>query len=121
LCYNVAVSGWILVYYATTAGRCPVQEYLDDLGPVEAAKVSFDLDLLKAFGLNLGAPYVRSLQGKLWELRTRGRNQHRILYCDASGRRLILLHAFTKKTAKTPPGEIETAMRRLVDYQERER
>ena len=31
----------------------------------------------------------------------------------------ILLHAFVKKTQKTPSKEIDTAKRRLRDYQER--
>ncbi|MCL5264550.1 MAG: type II toxin-antitoxin system RelE/ParE family toxin [Chloroflexi bacterium] len=31
----------------------------------------------------------------------------------------MLLHAFTKKTSSTPPAEIDTAMRRMADYQER--
>lgn len=79
----------------------------------------FDLDLLEFFGLDLGAPYVRSIRGKLWELRTAGQTQHRIFYFAASGKRLVLLHALTKKTPKTPPTEIGTAMRRMADYQER--
>jgi phage-related protein len=37
-----------------------------------------------------------------------------------SGRRFVLLHAFTKKTQKTPAAEIETAKRRMADYLERE-
>ncbi|HEY8884874.1 MAG TPA: type II toxin-antitoxin system RelE/ParE family toxin [Chloroflexota bacterium] len=32
---------------------------------------------------------------------------------------MILLHAFTKKTPKTPSREIAVAERRLADYQER--
>ncbi|MBI2862941.1 MAG: type II toxin-antitoxin system RelE/ParE family toxin [Chloroflexi bacterium] len=43
------------------------------------------------------------------------------MHFAASGRQLVLLHAFTKKTQKTPPAEIDTAMRRMADYQERMR
>jgi phage-related protein len=42
-----------------------------------------------------------------------------VLYFAASGRRLVLLHAFTKKTPRTPRGEIAMAERRLDDYQDR--
>lgn len=107
------------MYYETPNGRCPVQEYLDRLEAEEAAKVRFDLDLLESFGVELGAPYVRTVRGKLWELRTTGRNQHRVFYFAASGKRLVALHAFTKKTPKTPQADIETALRRMADYQER--
>jgi phage-related protein len=113
------VSAWTLVYYQTPAGRFPVMEYLSGLDPKERARVTFDLDLLWEYGLLLGAPHVRNVKGKLWELRTRGRTQHRVLYFAVSGQRLVLLHAFTKKTPQTPPGEIDTAVRRAADYLER--
>lgn len=80
-----------------------------------------DLETLRAFGLQLNAPLVKSIKGKLWELRTTGRNQHRILYFAVSGKRLVLLHGFTKKTQKTPVGEIETALRRMATFQRGER
>jgi phage-related protein len=67
----------------------------------------------------LGAPKVKHLQGKLWELRSRGRVQHRVLYVAIVERRLLILHAFTKKTPRTPPQEIQTALARWQDYQAR--
>ncbi|MBI2909636.1 MAG: type II toxin-antitoxin system RelE/ParE family toxin [Chloroflexi bacterium] len=115
----MAVSAWELVFYETIAGQRPVQDYLNDLSDNERAKVTFHLDLLSAFGLGLGAPHVRGIRGKLWELRATGHTQHRIFYFAASGRRLVLLHAFTKKTPRTPPAEIHTAARRMDDYLER--
>lgn len=96
-----------------------MKEYLLGLDAKERARVTFDLDLLEEYGLGLGAPHARCVQGKLWELRTRGRTQHRVFYFAASGRRLVLLHAFTKKTPQTPAGEIDTAIRRAADYLER--
>jgi phage-related protein len=113
------VSDWQLDYYETARGRCPVQEYLDGLSGKEAARVTHDLDLLETFGIALGAPYVKSLGQKLYELRTTGRPQHRVLYVAVTGRRLLLLHAFTKKTQKTPAAEIATARDRLADYEAR--
>ena len=104
------------MYYQTETGRCPVREYVAGLDAEERTKVTFDLDMLEDFGVTLGAPYVRSIGGKLWELRTSGRTQHRILYFAVSGRRIVLVHAFTKKTQKTPPSEIETARHRMADY-----
>ena len=78
------------------------------------------LQLLRDFGLELGLPHVRPMGQKLWELRVRSRRQHRVLYFAARGERLVLLHAFTKQTQQTPRGEIETALRRMDDYQVRE-
>ena len=110
---------WELVYYETARGHCPVQEYLDGLDDREAAKVLFDFDLLEDLGTALGAPHVKKISGKIWELRTTGRLQHRTFYFAASGRQIVLLHAFTKKTQKTPRAEIEIAGRRMDDYLQR--
>lgn len=109
------------MYFRDSSGRYPVKEYIAGLDPKERAKVRYDLDLLKQFGVDLGRPYVRSLGGKLWELRTTGRVQHRTLYFAVAGRRLVLIHAFAKKTQKTPQAEISTAMRRIGEYLERAR
>ena len=113
------MSDWELVFYETAAGRCPVVEFLDRLDTREAAVVTEDLDLLESFGIDLGPPKTKQIHGKLWELRSRGRSQHRVFYVAVTGRRIVLLHAFTKKTQKTPPQEIQTARQRLRDYEQR--
>lgn len=109
---------WQLVLYTTAAGRSPVAEYLDGLSAQEAARVTKELELLAEFGSDLGEPHVRKVDRKLWELRVRGKLQHRVLYFAAAEQKLVLLHAFTKKTQRTPPGELETARRRMADYLE---
>jgi phage-related protein len=59
-------------------------------------------------------PYTRPLGNKLWEIRLSGQaGIARVIYVAASNRRLVLLHAFTKKTQKTPPAAIDTALRRM--------
>ena len=67
----------------------------------------------------MGMPYVRHLTGKLWELRiSSGRLDYRLLYFAHTGRRFVLLHAFSKKTQKTPRREIEIALRRMAELLE---
>jgi phage-related protein len=72
-------------------------------------------ELLEKFGpQNVGLPHVRSLEQKLWEMRLRGRDGiGRAIYVAATGQRLIVLHAFVKRTQKTPRSEIELALRRF--------
>jgi phage-related protein len=113
------MSGWELVYYATARGRSPVQDYLDGLDATEADAVVQALDLLEEFGVAIGGTWTKHIHGKLWELRCRGQNQHRVFYVAATGRRLVVLHAFTKKTRQTPLQEIKTAEQRLRDYEQR--
>jgi phage-related protein len=59
---------------------------------------------------------VKHLEGRLWELRITGRDGiSRAIYVTASGRRMVILRAFVKKTQKTPPRELELARQRARD------
>ena len=83
------------------------------------AKMTRVIDLLETYGPhNVREPYVKPLGGKLWEMRMKG--QHgitRAIYVAASGRRLIVLHAFVKKTQRTPRRAIELARRRAMEIE----
>jgi phage-related protein len=61
-------------------------------------------------------PYASHIEGPLWELRAgAGR-----LFCFMdTGERFILLHAYRKKSQKAPRREIDTALRRMREFQER--
>jgi phage-related protein len=114
------MDAWTIEYYETADGYSPVLEYLAALVVEDAKQVADEIDFLEALGIAVGMPHVRSIQGsRLWELRIRGRNHHRIFYVTVRGRRLSLLHAFAKKTQKTPNREIRAAERYLADYEER--
>ena len=61
-------------------------------------------------------PYVKHLQGKLWEMRLTGRDGiSRALYVAASGQRVVVVRVFIKKTQKTPAREIRLALERAKD------
>ncbi len=65
---------------------------------------------------SLGEPHVKHLEGKLWELRLTGRDGiARALYVTATGRRVVVVRAIVKKTQKTPPAEIDLALRRAKE------
>jgi phage-related protein len=64
----------------------------------------------------LPANSVKHLDEKLWELRISGRDGiSRAIYLMASGRRMIILRVFVKKTQKTPPHELELARQRAKE------
>ena len=59
---------------------------------------------------------VKHLEDELWELRVTGRDGiSRALYVTATGRRMVILRVFIKKTRKTPPRELEVARRRAKE------
>lgn len=67
---------------------------------------------------NVGMPHVRSLSGtgSLWEIRMSGKDGiARAIYVKASGQRLVVVHAFQKKTQKTPKTALETARKRAKE------
>jgi len=103
-------------YYRTSSGRCPVRDYIESLDDDLRARIKNALLSLCEEHPRVLTVSIKHLPRELWEVRVTGRNrsQHRILYAVA-GERLLLLHAFTKKSQRTPQREIETAARRLSD------
>ena len=73
--------------------------------------------MIRELGLErLREPYVKHLQGKLWEMRMTGRDGiSRAIYVTATGKRVVIVRAFVKKTQKTPRDEIELALRRAEE------
>ena len=71
--------------------------------------------LLCRFGpQHVGMPYVRPLGKKLWEIRLTGKaGIGRVIYTATARRRLIVLHAFIKKTNQTPTRALNLALKRL--------
>ena len=111
------MSNWTVENYIDARGHSPVEEFFNQLAANDRARIDQTIRLLEEFGLQLGPPYVKHLEGKLWELRVRaGRRFYRVIYFTFTGQRFILLHAFLKKTQKTPRREIATAERRLADF-----
>jgi len=109
---------WIIDYYKTASGRVPVEKFIDSLTTKAQVKISDALDLLKEFGINLGLPHVKKIIGtSLWELRTLGKNNIRIFYITKKGNTFLLLHGFQKKKQKTDKKEIDTALKRLAEYE----
>jgi phage-related protein len=100
-------------------------ESLNDTVSQELAELPADMRarltrlslLIEHHGLpGLPASAVKHLDDKLWELRVTGRDGiARAIYVTASGRRVIILRAFVKKSQKTPAHELEVARRRAKE------
>ena len=74
-------------------------------------------ELIVAVGLDrVGPPHVRHLTGPLWEMRMRGREGiSRALYVTVSGKRIVIVRVFMKKTRKTPRRESDLALKRAEE------
>lgn len=75
------------------------------------------VQLIESAGLpNVREPYVKHLEGSLWEMRMKGKDGiARAVYVTASKQRIIVVRVFAKKTQKTPRREIELAFMRAKE------
>jgi phage-related protein len=102
-------------------------EFLNDAVEAEFLAIPKDIqarlvriaELIESHGLeNLGMPYVRHLQDKLWEIRGKGKSGiARALYVTVVGRRVVIVRVFVKKSQKTPSGEIALALSRAKEIE----
>jgi phage-related protein len=77
------------------------------------------VELLSEYGPSLRLPHSRAFGDGLFELRPRGRSGvGRAFYCFLAGKRIVVLHAFIKKSRETPDREIMLARRRLKELQD---
>ncbi|WP_241159770.1 type II toxin-antitoxin system RelE/ParE family toxin [Desulfovibrio sp. ZJ200] len=78
------------------------------------------VEMVEDYGLQrVGMPYVRHLQGKLWEMRGKSKDGiARSIYVAVSGRRVIVVRSFVKKTQQTPDREIKLALQRAKEIME---
>ena len=92
------------------SGYNPVREYLNGISDKERRKVLKYIEFLREHQGVLDEPYTKHIRDKIRELRVDfGRNRHRIFFFTFVGKNILLLHAFLKKTAQTPEGEITKA------------
>jgi len=104
-------------------GEVPLLEYMRELAKgsgkdnrVKLKKILEYVRALRQYGTTLGEPYIKHLEGDIWELRPlRGR----ILFVAWMGDSYVLLHHFVKTTQKTPTRELERARRELAELKER--
>jgi len=97
-----------------------VDSEFDSLPKDMQAKFLHLAALVEELGLlALREPYVKHVQGKLWELRVKAKSGlGRGLYCTVQGRTVLVLRYFHKQSAKTPRSEIELALERMRTLQE---
>jgi phage-related protein len=75
-------------------------------------------ELLIEHGPSLRLPNSRAFGDGLFELRPRGKSGiGRAFYCFLVGKRVVVLHAFIKKTQQTPDKELKLARKRLKELQ----
>ena len=93
-------------FYRERSGDRPVYDYIleragkkDKDSRLKFNKIQDYIKALKTYGLRLKEPYIKHLEGEIWELRPL---RDRILFAAWHNGSFVLLHTFIKKTQKTP-------------------
>jgi phage-related protein len=114
---NCMINNWTVIFYHDNREKSPVEEFINSLEKQIAAKIINTLTLIEEFGFDQGHVDVKKLTGTpLWEIRILGKVSTRVIYVTEVQNKVVLLHAFKKKSQKTPVIEIQTALRRLINY-----
>ena len=111
-----------IVFYRTSSGSCPVEEFLESLSSKQAQKAVWVLQLIEEID-NIPSQYFKKMVNTddLWEVRIQsGGNIFRILGFLSGNNLVILNHGFQKKTQKTPRKSIKLAEERKKDYLNRD-
>ncbi|MGA7740606.1 MAG: type II toxin-antitoxin system RelE/ParE family toxin [Polyangia bacterium] len=102
--------------YRTASGARPVKVFLDRLSDEEAAAVVAAMKDVAKHGL----ARARHLRDDVYEVRADSeRRAFRILFSQETKFILLSLSVFSKKSRKTPLGELKLAHSRLRDWRER--
>jgi len=116
-----ATARWKAIFYTTETGRSPVLETIRQLPKIERVEIGHTLRLVQEEGPDIGMPFTEPVVGELKVIRVRvGRARWRLFFFIHTGREIVLLHIFAKKTRTIPRQELETAERRRKDWLRRE-
>jgi hypothetical protein len=119
MCHN-----WHIIIYDEGPQKTAGAVLFDGYRPKPRARVApesvdggpaYDRKRHSARGVRLAdwAPHCAALGRGLWEVRStlEGNRIARVLFCMAEDH-MVLLHAFIKKTQKTPAADIDLALKR---------
>ena len=111
-----------IIFYHLGNGKLPVADFLEFLTNKQIEKVFFVLDLIEIIDI-VPRKFFKKLESTdPWEVRIQHANNIFHLLGFFDGNELIIInHAFTKKSHKTPKKEIRIAEQRKKDYFSRRR
>ena len=111
-----------ILFYKDPKGNEPVLGFIRELSRkndkdsrVNLNKINDYIQMLSKYGTKIGEPYIKHLDGEIWEIRPLRNRIFFVAWVDGS---YVLLHQFIKKSQKTPKREIEQAKRELAFLKE---
>ena len=105
----------LITLYTDSCGKSPIEDFLVTLFKLDKklfSLVSSKLDLLDLSGTRAGNLSFSYLRSGIWEVKVK--NIRILFYKIDNG--FLLLHAFYKKTKKTPERELHRALKEVSDW-----
>ena len=111
-----------IYFYKDKNGNSEIIDYLDELkfksqtdkdAKINREKILTYLKALSEYGTRIGKPFVKHIDGSIWELRPL---KNRIFFFYWKDNNFVLLHHYIKKSQKTPSKEIDKARNNLKDF-----
>lgn len=101
---------WVIDFYNG------VEDTITEMPPKIQARMIRLLELMEVHGANLGAPHTTPMGDGLFELRAKAKEGiGRALFCYMKGEHVHILHAFVKKSQKTPRKDLDLAKTRMKE------
>lgn len=104
--------GWKVKFFQTSRGDFPVSDFIEKQDKTTQTRIAHSIHLLESYGPFLKPPDIKKLHDKLYELRVSGKLAIRIFFTLFNSE-YYLLHAFKKKSQKTPTRELKVAIDRM--------
>lgn len=106
-------------FYEKSSGKSPIKKFIDGLPKVDQARFLEVIDEISENGLSASRVVFKPIEGKLWEIKFRSeKSGYRVFYVMLEKDLMVWLHAFNKKTQKTPKKELDVARKRLKEILE---
>ena len=103
-------------FYEAGSGKSPIKKFIDGLPINDQARFFEVIQEVEAHGLSAVRMVFKPIEGKLWEIKFKSENSgYRVFYVMLEKDLMVWLHAFSKKTQKTPQKELEVARKRLKE------
>ena len=112
---------FIVEFYETEAGTCPVRDFLDELkthDPGDFAAILAGLAKLRSRHYHR-EPLSKAIGNGLFELRHVGKLNTRVLWFFAKERRIVAVHGIRNKGRAIPPRDLQVARERMRDWLKR--
>lgn len=101
---------WNVEFYAG------VEDDILKMPPKILARMLKLLEMIEKHGANLGSPHTESMGNGLFEVRAKAKEGiGRSIFCYMQGKNILVLHAFIKKSQKTPKKDLALATDRMKE------